>query len=171
VLAGVLWVTGGLRETPPQPVKAAGKEIDQGRFKVTVRDARIATADAAFGPARQRYVIVRMRVVNTGKETASLGGSGLAAGVAARTKDGKWIKPDEAEGLAAGSQTTVVQPGLPVEASVMWKAGPADAPKQFTIGLRGWAYEPGFTDTTYSWRVETEGGKMAGRLTLPVAAS
>ncbi|MFI0350686.1 hypothetical protein [Actinomadura sp. 9N407] len=170
VLLAVLGVTGGLAETPPQPVKQAGEEIDQGRFKVTVRDARIAARNA-FGPGKERYIVVRMRVVNTGNDTASLSGSGLSGGVAARTKAGKWVKPDDAEGLVAGSKTSVIQPGLPVEASVMWKAGPTDAPRQFTVGLRRWAYEPGFTDSTYRWRLDTKGDKMAGRLTLTVAQS
>ncbi|MEW2358900.1 hypothetical protein [Spirillospora sp. NPDC029432] len=170
LLVAVLWITGGLKEAPRQPVKAAGKPIDQGRFTVTVRDARMATVEAGLGTSRQRYIVVRMRVVNTGKDTASLGGGGLGGGIAARTKAGKWVKPDEVEGLVSGSKTTYVQPGLPVEASVMWKAGPADAPKQFTIGLRNWEYEPGFSDSTYQWRVQTERGEMAGRLTLPVAA-
>ncbi|XVQ11659.1 hypothetical protein ACQP1W_03485 [Spirillospora sp. CA-255316] len=170
-LLAVLGLTGGLDEKPAQPVASAGKTIDQGRFKVTVRDVRIGTAATGFGTNRQRFVIARMRVVNAGKETASLGGSGLAAGIAARTKDGKWLKPDEVEGLSAGSRTSAVQPGLPVEASVMWRAGPADSPRQFTIGLRKWVYEQGFSNASFTWRVETKDDELAARLTLPVTAT
>jgi hypothetical protein len=167
-LLAVLGLTGGLDEKPAQPVASAGRTIDQGRFKVIVRDVRIGSAATGLGTNRQRFVIARMRVVNAGKETAPLSGSGLAAGIAARTKSGKWVKPDEVEGLSAGSKTGAVQPGLPVEASVMWRAGPADAPRQFTIGLRKWAYEQGFSDASFSWRVETKDDELAARLTLPV---
>lgn len=169
VIAAVLWVTGGLKETPKQPVKQPGKALDLGLFTVTVRDARIGTADAGFGSERERFLIVRMRVENRGKETEQLGPGGLADGVVALTKTGKWVKPDEVEGTAGGAETDAVQPGLPVEASVMWKMGPADSPRKLTVGLRKWKYEQGFTDSDFNWIVQRENDVLAGRLTLPVA--
>src|SRR5690606_30004538 len=98
VVAAVLWVTGGLKETPKQPVKQPGKALDLGLFTVTVRDARIGLADAGLGSEQERFLIVRMRVENRGKETEQLGTGGLADGVVALTKTGEWVKPDEVEG-------------------------------------------------------------------------
>jgi len=169
VVAAVLWVTGGLKETPKQPVKQPGKALDLGLFTVTVRDARIGTADAGFGSEQERFLIVRMRVENRGKETEQLGTGGLADGVVALTKTGQWVKPDEVEGTAGGAETDVVQPGLPVEASAMWKLGPANSPQKLTVGLRIWKYEHGFTDSGFNWIVQHENDVLAGRLTLPVA--
>ena len=169
LLVPVLWATGGLAETPKQPAANPGRPVNLGLFSVTVRDARIGIATASFSSVRERFLIVRMRVVNQGKETQSLGSGGLTAGVAARTKDGKWVKPDRVEGVAAGAKTDAVQPGLPVEAAAMWKAGPADSPKTLTVGLREWKYDHGFTDSTFTWRVEQEDDALAGRMTLSVA--
>ncbi|MFI0410722.1 hypothetical protein [Actinomadura sp. 3N508] len=169
VLVPVLWVTGGFAETPKQPSQPAGKALDLGLFTVTVRDARVGLVDGGFGSKKERFLIVRMRVVNKGKETKSLHIGGLADGVAALTKDGKWVKPEEVEGVAGGAETIVAQPELPVEVSVMWKLGPADAPRKLTVGLRKWTYDHGFTDHAYSWKVDRESDKLVGRLTLPVA--
>ncbi|TDC37852.1 hypothetical protein E1281_39350 [Actinomadura sp. KC345] len=169
-LVPLLWVTGGLKETPKQPSKPAGKPLDAGLFDITVRDARIGMAKGDFGSGPERFLIVRMRVANKGKETESLGTGGLADGVGALTKDGKWVKPDQVEGVAAGAETNVAQPGLPVEASAMWKLHPDDSPAKLTVGLREWKYEHGFTDNTYTWAVRREGGKLVGRFSLPVAA-
>ncbi|TDD83290.1 hypothetical protein [Actinomadura rubrisoli] len=170
VLVPGLWLAGGFEEVPQEPERAPGKPVDLGLFTVTVQDARIGLATAAFGSGKQRFLIVRLRVVNTGKETASLGFGGLSDGVAARARTGKWVKPDQVEGVAAGAKTDTTQPGLPVDASAMWKMGPADAPRQFTIGLRKWEYDHGFTDASYRWRIDQEDDALAGRLTLPVAA-
>ena len=170
VVVALLWGTGGFKETPKQPSKPAGKPVDLGLFDVTVRDARIGMATGDFGSKPERFLIVRMKVANKGKETESLGTGGLADGVGALTKDGKWAKPDQVEGVAARAETGVAQPGLPVEASVMWKLRPDDSPAKLTVGLREWKYEHGFTDDTYTWVVQHEGGKLAGRLSLPVAA-
>ncbi|TYB40865.1 hypothetical protein [Actinomadura chibensis] len=170
VLVPVLWVTGGFKETPKEPVKRPGRPLDLGLFDVTVRDARIGLATANFGSARERFLIVRMRVVNKGKETESLGQGGLSDGVSALTRAGKWVRPERIEGVAAGAKTDVVQPGLPVEASAMWKMGPADAPRKLTVGLREWKYDHGFTDSTFNWTVDREDDTLAGRLTLDVAA-
>jgi hypothetical protein len=169
VLASVLWVTGGLKETPTQPAKQPGRPLDLGLFTVTVRDARIGVADGGFGSGKERFLIVRMRVVNQGKETKSLSVGGLSDGVVALTKAGKWVKPDEVEGVAGGAKTDTTQPGLPVEASAMWKMGPADAPTKLTVGLREWKYEHGFTDPGYNWLVDKQSDALAGRLTLPVS--
>ncbi|MFD0691578.1 hypothetical protein [Actinomadura fibrosa] len=166
----VLWVTGGFAETPQQPAVRAGQPVDLGLFTVTVRDARIGLDDSGIGSTRERFVIVRLHVVNKGKESVGLGIGGLSQGLAARTRKGQWIRPDDVDGVAGGAKTDMVQPGLPVEASAKWKAGPADAPRQFTIGLRKWTYDHGFTDTTYAWRVDLQDDALAGRLTLPVAA-
>ncbi|MBT2208161.1 hypothetical protein [Actinomadura sp. NEAU-AAG7] len=170
VLVPVLWAAGGFAARPREPATAPGKAVDLGLFKVVVRDARIGTANADLGSGRQRFVIVRLWVLNQGEETVSLGFGGLRDGLAARTKAGKWVKPDQVEGLAGGAKTGTTQPGLPVEVSAMWKTGPADAPRRFTVGLREWEYDHGFTDDTYAWRVDLEDGSLAGRLTLPVAA-
>lgn len=170
VLVPVLWVTGGFKETPKEPAERPGRPLDLGLFDVTVRDARTGLATANFGSAKERFLIVRMRVVNKGKETESLGQGGLSDGVSALTKAGKWVRPERVEGLAAGAKTDVVQPGLPVEASAMWKMGPADAPRKLTVGLREWKYGHGFTDETFNWTVDREDDTLVGRLTLPVAA-
>ncbi|MBO2454303.1 hypothetical protein J4573_44960 [Actinomadura barringtoniae] len=171
LFVGVLWVVGGLKETPQQPVKAPGNEIDQGRFSVTVRDAKIVMQKGALDIKIQRYVIVRMHVVSHDKESASLSSGGLLNGVAARTKTGKWVPPDDIEATAAGSKTLSIQPGLPVEAVAMWKMGPADAPKEFTVGLRQWEWGTGFTDKEYDWRTDPTDDALAGKLTLRLAAS
>ncbi|WP_146150277.1 hypothetical protein [Actinomadura rubrobrunea] len=172
VLASVLWATGGLKETPQEPGKAPGKPIDLGWFDVTVRDARIATVQGVFDKTPQRRIVVRLRVVNKGKETATLGRGGFADGVAARTAKGTWLRPDEVEGTAAGAPTDVVQPGLPVEAAAQWRLGPQDSPATFTVGLRKWKFDRGFTDTSFRWRLQAEkGDALAGRLTLRVARS
>ncbi|TDB77757.1 hypothetical protein E1264_37315 [Actinomadura sp. KC216] len=171
VLVPVLWATGGLAETPKQPSQPAGKALDLGLFTVTVRDARVGLVDGGFGGKKERFLIVRMRVVNKGKETKSLNTGGLADGVAALTKDGKWVKPEQVEGVAGGAETIVAQPELPVEVSAMWKLGPADAPRKLTVGLRKWTYDHGFTDSTFTWRVDRESDTLVGRLTLPVAES
>lgn len=170
VLVPVLWVTGGFKETPKQPLEQPGKKLDLGLFEVTVRDARIGMADAGFGDEQERFLIVRMRVANKGKETESLGRGGLADGVVAQTKNGKWVEPEQVEGVAGGSETDAVQPGLPVEAAAMWKLNPADSPEKLTVGLRKWKYDHGFTDENFNWLVQREDDKLVGRLTLPVAA-
>ncbi|MEV5824966.1 hypothetical protein AB0L25_05260 [Spirillospora sp. NPDC052242] len=167
VLAAVLWATGGLEQKAKQPVKSPGKAVDVGLFSLTVHDVRAGVVDTGLGES-ERFLIVRMRVENKGRETVGLGATGLQDGVVARTKDGKWVKPDEVTGVAAGAETSAVQPGLPVEASVMWKLGPAQPPPTFTVGLRGWEYDHGFTDSEYTWRVQAEGGELAARYTLPV---
>ncbi|WP_173098452.1 hypothetical protein [Actinomadura verrucosospora] len=167
-LAAVTWAAGGFKDAPNQPVEKPGKALNVGLFTVTVRDARIGAVKGAFDTDAKRYLIVRMRVVNNGKETESLSYGGLMDGLAARTKAGKWLKPDQVEGVAGGAKTDSVQPGLPVEASAMWKAGPADAPRTFTLGLRKWEYRTGFTDVSYNWLPDTENNALAAKLTLPV---
>ncbi|WP_149263111.1 hypothetical protein [Actinomadura sp. K4S16] len=169
ILVPVLWVTGGFKETPKQPAAKPGKPLDLGLFEVTVHDARIGQVEGGFGAGRERRLIVRLRVLNKGQETESLGIGGLSDGVVALTKAGKWLKPDDVEGVAGGSKTGTTQPGLPVEASAMWKMGPADAPTELTVGLRKWEYEHGFTDDDYNWLVDPKSDELAGRLTLPVS--
>ncbi|GAA0225950.1 hypothetical protein GCM10009527_022960 [Actinomadura nitritigenes] len=170
-VAAVTWVAGGFKEAPKQPVERPGKALNVGLFTVTVRDARLGLVKGGFDAAPKRYLIVRMRVVNNGKETESLGNGGLTDGLAARTKAGKWLEPDQVEGVAGGAKTDSVQPGLPVEASAMWQAGPSDAPRRFTVGLRKWEYRTGFTDVSYNWLPDTEDGALAAKMTLPVAAA
>jgi hypothetical protein len=169
VLVPVLWATGGLKEKPKQPVKAAGTALDLGLFTVTVRDARVGLAKEGFGDAQERFLIVRMSVENKGKETEPLGIGGLGEGVVALTRTGKWVEPERVEGAAGGAETDMVQPGLPVEASAMWKMGPADSPEKLTVGLRAWKYEHGFTDEQFNWIVQREDDALVGRLTLAVA--
>ncbi|WP_396449946.1 hypothetical protein [Actinomadura sp.] len=171
VLVAAVWLAGGFKETPKQPVKKAGEPLDLGLFEVTVHDARIGLADGKFGSGKQRYLIVRMRVLNKGKESKSLGIGGLSEGVSALTKVGKWVEPDRVDGVAGGAKTDTAQPGLPVEASAMWELGPADSPSKLTVGLRKWSYEHGFTDSTYNWIVPPTSDVLAGRLTLPVSQS
>ncbi|MEU8345947.1 hypothetical protein AB0C74_29965 [Spirillospora sp. NPDC048832] len=171
VLAGVVWALGGFAKAPEQPVRKAGERLDLGLFEVTVHDVRIGLASGTLGSGKKRFLIVRMRVLNKGKKTESLGIGGLADGVVALTKDGKWVKPERVEGVAGGAATGAAQPGLPVEASAMWEMGPADAPAKLTVGLREWKYEHGFTDADFNWIVDQRSKKLAGRLTLPVAAS
>ncbi|WP_346044948.1 hypothetical protein [Actinomadura chokoriensis] len=171
VLVPVVWVAGGFKATPKQPVKKAGERLDLGLFEVTVHDVRIGSARETFGTAQERYLIVRMRVLNKGKETESLGSGGLTDGVVALTKAGTWVKPERVDGVAGGAQTDTTQPGLPVEASAKWKMGPADSPAELTVGLRKWRYEHGFTDSDFNWIVDQKSDEFAGRLTLPVAAS
>ncbi|TDD80515.1 hypothetical protein E1293_20600 [Actinomadura darangshiensis] len=168
VLAPVLWVAGGFKETPKQPGKPAGKALDLGLFSVTVHDARAGLADGQFGAAKERYLIVRMRVLNKGKETVSLSDGGLKDGVVARTAAGKWVEPDRFEGVAGGTATSTTQPGLPVEASAMWKLGQSEVPAKLTVGLRMWKYDHGFTDTAFNWLPDKADDALAGRLALPV---
>ncbi|MFF4239356.1 hypothetical protein ACFYYL_26085 [Actinomadura geliboluensis] len=170
VLAAGVWAAGGFEEKPEQPAKKAGERLDLGLFEVTVRDVRIGLANT-FGSDKKRFLIMRMRVLNKGKETESLGTGGLTDGVVALTKAGKWVKPERIEGVAGGAGTGTAQPGLPVEASAMWEMGPADAPKKLTVGLREWKYEHGFTDTSFNWIVDQRSDEFAGRLTLAVGAS
>lgn len=171
VLVPVVWVAGGFKETPKQPVKKAGERLDLGLFAVTVHDVRIGLATGSFSTAKKRFLIVRMRVLNKGKESKSLGGGGLTDGVAALTKAGTWVKPERIDGVAGGAETGMAQPGLPVEASAMWEMGPADSPGKLTVGLRRWKYEHGFTDSSFNWIVDQKSDEFAGRLTLPVSAS
>lgn len=169
-VAAVTWVAGGFKEAPKQPVGKPGTALNVGLFTVTVRDARLGLVKGALDTAPKRYLIVRMRVVNNGKETESLGNGGLTDGLAARTRTGTWLEPDQVEGVAGGAKTDSVQPGLPVEASAMWRAGPSDAPRRFTVGLRKWEYRTGFTDVGYNWLPDTGDGTLAAKMTLPVAA-
>ncbi|WP_131732299.1 hypothetical protein [Actinomadura formosensis] len=169
VLVPVVWVAGGFKETPKQPAKKAGDPLDLGLFSVTVRDARIGLAGGMFGSGEQRFLIVRMRVLNKGKKTISLGSGGLSEGVVARTGAGKWVEPERIDGVAGGAKTDTTQPGLPVEASAMWGMGPADAPAKLTVGLRKWKYEHGFTDSSFNWIVDPKSDELVGRLTLAVS--
>lgn len=169
VTVSALWVTGGFKETPKQPTVKTGQTLDLGLFTVKIRDARIGSAEAGPGGPPERFLIVRMRVINRGRETKPLGQGGLADGVVALTKNGKWVKPEQAEGTAGGAETDVAQPDLPVEAAVMWKLHPSEAPTKLTVGLREWKYEQGFTDSSFNWNVQMEKDVLAGRLTLPVA--
>ncbi|MFG2006568.1 hypothetical protein ACGFNU_46225 [Spirillospora sp. NPDC048911] len=169
VLLPVVWLTGGLDRTPQQPRRAPGQSVDAGKFTVTVLDARVRTARTIFDKKPERYVVVRTRVVNNDKESASLGPGGFRDGIAARTKAGTWVPPDDTDGTMAGIKVSAIEPGLPVEATAMWRMGPADAPKQFTVGVLGWEYGHGFNDKSYRWRVtDRTGGRLAGLLTLPV---
>ncbi|WP_067475442.1 hypothetical protein [Actinomadura hibisca] len=172
MLAGGTGVAGGFRATAAKPPDKPGKAVDVERFEVTVRDARIITAGAlGLGTGTQRFLAVRLRVANKGDDSASLGLGGLTAGIAARTKDGKWLRPDAVDGVAAGSRTDAVQPGMAVEATAKWRMGPADAPRTFTVGLRKWEKRPGFTDTDVTWRPEPEDDKLEERVTLAVAGA
>ncbi|MFA1550823.1 hypothetical protein [Actinomadura chokoriensis] len=171
VLVPVVWVAGGFKATPKQPVRKAGESLDLGLFAVTVRDVRIGLVDETFGSGKKRFLILRMRVLNKGKETKSLSIGGLSDGVVALTRAGTWVKPEQVDGVAGGTRTDAAQPGLPVEASAMWAMGPADKPTRLTVGLRKWNYEHGFTDSTFNWIVDQKSDEFAGRLTLPVSAS
>ncbi|MGK5550467.1 hypothetical protein ACSNOI_02535 [Actinomadura kijaniata] len=161
-------LAGGFAGTPPQPDKPAGKPIDVGAFEVTVRDTLVTTDRF---DRKQRFLAVRMRVVNKGRESAALGVGGLRFGLVARTRDGKWVNPDDVDAVAAGSPVYEVHPGLPVEATAKWRMGPADAPRRFVLGLREWKYGPGFTDTDIRWRADTEDDRLAARVTLAVTGS
>ncbi|MFI6514825.1 hypothetical protein ACIBF1_04600 [Spirillospora sp. NPDC050679] len=170
MLAGGIGAAGGFKATAAKPPEKPGKAVDVERFEVTVRDARIVTAGAlGLGTGTQRFVAVRLRVANKGEDSASLGQGGLMAGIAARTKDGKWLKPDAVDGTAAGSRTDAVQPGIAVEAVAKWRMGPADAPRTFTVGLRKWEKKAGFTDADVMWRPEPEDDKLEERFALAVA--
>ncbi|WP_067813520.1 hypothetical protein [Actinomadura kijaniata] len=166
-VAGV-GLAGGFAGTPPQPDKPAGKPIDVGAFEVTVRDTLVTTDRF---DRNQRFLAVRMRVVNKGRESAALGAGGLRFGLVGRTRDGRWVNPDDVEAVAAGSKIYEVHPGLPVEATAKWRMGPADAPGRFVLGLREWEYGPGFTDTDIRWRADTEDDRLAARVTLAVTGS
>ncbi|GAA2615526.1 hypothetical protein SMC26_25065 [Actinomadura fulvescens] len=170
LLLPALWLTGGLDRTPQQPERAAGEAVNAGKFTVTVREARVETAKTIFDTKPERYVVVRVRVANNDKSTASLGAGGLKEGLAARTKTGKWLPPDDVDGTASGGKIGAIEPGLPVEASAKWRMGPADSPTRFTVGVLNWEYGTGFTDNEYKWRVVDKAeDRLAGLVTLPVA--
>lgn len=162
LLIFVLWAVGGLRAQPKEPEAEPGDPIDQGRFTVTIRDARIATVE------KKRYIVVRMHVINNGNETAVLASSdGLAGGLGGLTKLHTYVPPDEVDGMSAGGEVLNVQPGIPVEAAARWDLGASQPPQRFTIGLRSWSWHGGFSDATLRWWVDKDSGS-ALKATVPL---
>lgn len=167
LLTAVLGVTGGLKSRPTGPEKATpGHAIDQGRFTVTVVNARITEETESFTGKRKRFLVVRMHITNHDKETVSLS-TDFGSGFAGVPKPGVYLPPDDIAGLTAGGQTTDVNPGLPVDADAKWELQAGNTPRQMTVALRQWDYGSGFTDLTKRWTTSKESPIMA-TVTLPV---
>lgn len=167
LLTAVLGATGGLKSQPTAPEKVApGKAIDQGRFTVTVVNARITAETESFTKKQKRFLVVRVHITNHDKETTSLG-TDFNSGFAGVPKPGVFLPPDDIVGLTAGGQTSDVNPGLPVDADAKWELRPGNAPRQITVALRQWDYGSGFTDLTKRWTTSKEAPVIA-TVTLPV---
>ncbi|MCW2886860.1 MAG: hypothetical protein JWL58_3722 [Streptosporangiaceae bacterium] len=163
-----VWAFGGFNATPSGPkVLAAGATVDQGRFTVTFVSARIGMAKGQFGLGLKRSLIVRVKVTNNSKETTSLS-TDLADGVAGEPKPGKYVAPDNVIGYANGSETTMVQPGLPVEAELTWPLAADVSPGKMTVALWQWDHSAGFTDPQFNWKVDKKYTRASAKVTLAV---
>jgi hypothetical protein len=167
----VVWAFGGFDAAPSGPeTVAVGAKVDQGRFTVTFVSARIGLAKGQLGSDPKRSLIVRMKVTNNSRQTTSLS-SDLTRGIAGEPKPGTYLAPDNAIGYANGSQTTAVQPGLPVEAELIWPLGPDVSPAKVTVALWRWQYSAGFTDPQFNWKVDKKFTKASAKVTLAVSPS
>ncbi|MGI8330053.1 hypothetical protein ACRYCC_08800 [Actinomadura scrupuli] len=167
----VLWVVGGFDAAPHGPKTVpVGSKVDQRRFTVTFVSARIGQAKGQFGTDTRRSLIVRLKVTNNSRKTTSLS-SDLAQGIAGEPKPGSYLAPDNVIGYANGSETTAVQPGLPVEAELIWPLSPQNTPAKITVALWRWDYSTGFTDPQYNWKVDKKFTKPAAKITLAVSPS
>jgi hypothetical protein len=168
LLTAVLWATGGLRATANGPLRAKpGVAVNQGRFTVTVKSARIGQVNEKLGSGRVSALVVRLTVVNNDKETVSLTGD-LEDGFAGEPRPGTYLEPTDIIGYAGGAETGMVQPGLPVEAEAVWELKPGTAPEQITVALRRWEYGSGFTELRKRWSVSKQ-SPMTATVTLAVA--
>jgi hypothetical protein len=170
LVIAVIGVFGGLKAKPSGATQVKpGETLDQGRFTVTVLSARVGDVKGPLDSKAKHSLIVRMRVTNNGTDTASLDGD-LKIGMTGVPKPGKHLDPAEVTGLANGSPTTLVQPGLPVEADASWELNPGSAPTQAVIAFRKWEHGAGFSDPQIVWKVFS-GSAIAATVTVPVAAS
>lgn len=162
---------GGLASGASGPQQyGAGKPVNQVRFTVTVLGARIGMVRSLFGSTAKRSLIVRMRIVNDGTDTASVD-TEFAEGLAGEPKPGKYVKVGDVAGTASdGTQTSSIQPGLPITAEASWELSPGVSPERVTIALRQWEHRPGFTDPQYSWWM-TSTSTVIAEITVPVVRS
>jgi hypothetical protein len=167
----VVWAVGGFDAAHRGPkAVGAGKKVEQGLFTVTFVSARIGMAKGQFGSDTKRSLIVRMKVTNNGKRTTTLSGD-LDRGLAGEPKPGTYLPPENIVGYANGSETTVVQPGMPIEAELIWSLAADNTPAKMTVALWKWGYSAGFTDPQYNWKVDKKFTKAAARVTLAVSPS
>jgi len=171
VAVSALGMAGGLAARSSGPKQyGPGTPVNQVRFTVTVLGARIGLLQSDFSGAAKRSLIVKMRVVNDGKNSASVSVA-LATGLAGEPTPGNYKQVGAMTGLAAdGSKTSSVEPGLPIEAEASWELAPGVSPAKVTIALRQWEYRPGFTDEQYSWWMSKLSTVIA-EVTVPVARS
>jgi hypothetical protein len=167
VLTAVLWLTGGLKSQPSGPQKVApGSAFDQGRFTVTVRDARISVQKVTLGDKQERLLIVRMHIANNDTKTASLF-TDFGTAFTGVPKPGTYLQPREINGVAFGEKTFDVQPGLPVDAEAVWPLPANASPRQMTVALRQWDFGPGFTRLEKEWTA-TRTSPVIATVTMPV---
>ena len=167
----VLGTAGGLAATQSKPRQAGPNiAVDQGRFTVTVLGARIGLVKGLFSEATKRSLIVKLRVVNNGTDSASVD-TDLKEGIVGEPKPGQYKEVGNLTGLATdGSKTGSVEPGLPINAEASWELAPGVTPAKVTIALRQWEYHPGFTDVQYIWWMTKSSAVMA-EVTVPVQGS
>jgi hypothetical protein len=169
----VLGMAGGLAATPGKPRQAGpNTAVDQGRFTVTVLGARVGMVKGLFSQAAKRSLIVKMRVVNNGTDTASVDVS-FVHGLVGEPKPGTYKEVPDGNATATtsdGSKTSSIEPGLPVTAEVSWELPAGTTPAKMTLALRQWEYHPGFTDVEYIWFM-TKSSPVMAEITVPVQAS
>ena len=136
----VLGMTGGLAATPDKPRQAGpNTAIDQGRFTVTVLGARVGMVKGLFSETPKRSLIVKMRVVNNGTDTASME-IDFAHGIAGEPKPGSYKDVPDGNVTTTtgdGSKTSAVEPGLPVTTEVSWELPAGTTPAKVTLALPG----------------------------------
>jgi hypothetical protein len=169
--AGVLALFGGFQAAPKGPKQlTAGTRVDQHRFGVTVLSARIGMVKGTFGADPKRSLIVVMKVVNQGRETASMSGD-LVQGIAGEPQHGTYLAPDSTTGYSHGSPTTAIQPGLPIEAELNWTLPAGNTPTKVTVAFWQWTHNAGFTDQQFNWWVDKKGSPVTHEVTLAVSPS
>jgi hypothetical protein len=169
VLIGVTAVFGGLRGRPNGPAKAtAGHTIDQGLFKVEALSAHLQQIRQFSGPAKNALV---MTAHVTNLDHKSRGVSDFLDGVAAEPQPGRYASadPGESTGRIAGSDTTEIHPGMPIDVQVVWTLPDRAAPRSVTVAFRQWSYGQSFTTDVFEWSV-TKTSPVTAKVTLPVRA-
>jgi hypothetical protein len=164
-------LAGGLASGSSGPQQyGPGTPVDQVRFTVTVLGARIAMVKSLFGTTAKRSLVVKLRIVNNGTESASVD-TDFTEGMAGEPQPGKYAKVGNITGTASdGTGTSTVEPGLPITAEASWELAAGVSPAKVTIALRQWEHRPGFTDPAYAWWMTTT-STVTAEITVPVARS